>query len=126
MSKFGVYEISVYGFDNDDDFRFNDTARIKITHMLTSGTDTNSAEPLIRAYPNPFNERVNIFIHSAISEEVTISIESISGSTVYSGNATLFTGDNTVIVSPGSLSPGIYVVSIRGDATRQRIKIIKQ
>jgi hypothetical protein len=126
MSKFGVYEISVYGFDNDDDFRFNDTARIKITHMLTSGTDTNSAEPLIRAYPNPFNERVNIFIHSAISEEVTISIESISGSTVYSGNATLFTGDNTVIVSPGSLSSGIYVVSIRGDATRQRIKIIKQ
>lgn len=126
MSKFGVYEISVYGFDNDDDFRFNDTARIRITHMLTSGTDTNSTEPLMRAYPNPFNEHVNIFVYSAVSEQITISIESISGARVYSGNASLFSGDNTIVVSPGQLNPGTYIITIRGDTIRQRIKVIKQ
>jgi hypothetical protein len=126
MSRYGKYDISVYGFDNDDDFRFNDTSRVSITHTLTSGTESDSIVPLTRAYPNPFNENLSIFIYSAIPEEATISIQSISGAKVHSGKASLFSGDNIIVVSPGQLHPGIYIISIRGGTINQKMKIIKQ
>jgi hypothetical protein len=126
MSRYGIYEISVYGFDNDDDFRFNDTARITLTHVLTTTIDSNVVEPIIRAYPNPFNEKLNIFVYSAVAEKVSVTIEGISGARIYSGNASLFSGDNTLVVSQPQLQPGIYIISIRGDTVNHRIKVIKQ
>ncbi len=46
LSRYGVYELVIYSYNNSDDYLHNDTLRINIEN-------TNISEPL-SVFPNPF------------------------------------------------------------------------
>jgi len=48
LSRYGLYDLVIYGYNNSDDFLLNDTLRINLEN-------TTIDEPL-SAYPNPFDE----------------------------------------------------------------------
>jgi len=117
MSKLNIYDITIYGFDNDDDFALNDTIRIRIENTVIK-TD-------FIAYPNPFREEINLFVRSSVEETVTISIENIAGKVMKTFQTFVINGDNTIPVTPGPIPSGIYIIRIKGELIDARVKVIK-
>ena len=117
MSKYGIYNIIVYSFNNDDDFTYNDTISIRI--------DNTSIRADARAYPNPFSGNLNVFINSPADDVVTIMVADMSGRKQYSVVENLTEGNNTVILPLQQLSPGTYIVKVYGNITDLRLKVVK-
>ncbi len=117
MSKLSIYDIAVYGFDNDDDFVLNDTIRIRIenTKMKTDFT----------AYPNPFRDEIKLFIRSSVEETVTISINNVAGKVLETYQTVVINGDNTIPIIPGPMPSGIYIIRIKGKLIDARVKVFK-
>jgi len=117
LSKFGIYNIVLYGSDNEDDYPANDTARISIDYF---NPDDN-----IRVFPNPYNEWFNIYIKAQAAEKVQISIVNISGEKLYNIEQELIIGNNEIVFSDVKLLPSIYYLNVRGSITNKTIPIIK-
>jgi hypothetical protein len=117
MSRYGIYRITVYSFENDDDFMQNDTIRFVVENTLIKDD--------IRAYPNPFSHYLNLFIESPGEKEVTISIDNIAGSRQYVSRHLLSEGDNTLTLMLESLNPGTYIISITGSSMNRKIRVVK-
>jgi hypothetical protein len=60
MSKYGIYKILTYGFDNKDDYINNDTLRVKLENTLIVET--------ISVFPNPFADQLTVYVNSQTAE----------------------------------------------------------
>ncbi|MBM3419658.1 MAG: T9SS type A sorting domain-containing protein [Bacteroidetes bacterium] len=117
LSKYGVYDITVYSFGNDDDFTANDTikARIENTRIREEA----------KAFPNPVTENVTLFIRSAAVEKVEIRVSSSSGKTYLIAERSIVEGDNSIELNLGNLPAGTYVIAVRGTISERKFVIIK-
>jgi hypothetical protein len=116
LSRYGVYDVKVYGTGNDDDFIFNDTTRVTIENITISEKLT--------VYPNPFSSWFSIFIRSDLSENVGISISDSGGRIVYTTRRDVMEGYNTLEFNNIRLTPGIYYISITGTGYTNTIKLM--
>ena len=117
MSKLGIYDILVYGYNNHDDYSPNDSL---------SGTveNTEILESLV-IFPNPFSDKLTIFINAPGAEKLTISITGSSGAQMYRTESTVVTGKNTIVLEDIRLSPAAYHLNIRGSTINKTIPILK-
>ncbi len=117
LSRNGIYSITAFGYDNNDDYLFNDTLMVTL--------ENNSVNDSLAAYPNPFNEQFTLFVQSGADDLLHISIFSTSGSKFYEAEQDILKGGNTIVIADPGLSPGVYYVRIRGTAINKTIPVLK-
>ncbi len=114
--RYGLYDITSYAFNNNDDYIFNDTANYEFRHELTDS---------LIIYPNPFTDQFTIYINSRYSETIRITINNSAGSQVYEMEKNIYAGKNPIVISAPFLSPSVYFVSIRSNRGINTLKVIK-
>ncbi len=113
----GTYNITVYGYDNEDDYLLNDTLKISVVNTEVSESAT--------LFPNPFTDRINIIISSKTDRAVRVSVTNTAGRQVISLREPLTAGENQIILNTSHLSPGIYIVNIIGPNAPRAYSLIK-
>ncbi len=77
------------------------------------------------AFPNPFNERINVGLDAEQSQLVKISIYNTSGLLMYTGQHTNDGG--IVTINTNTFSKGIYILNVEEEADKRlRFKIVKR
>lgn len=117
LSKYGIYNVAVFGVSNDDDYIRNDTVRLVIEN-----TDINES---IGIYPNPFSNQFKVFINSQIEDVITLSIMNVNGTVLFSSEKTVVTGGNTMPINNLMLKPGQYFLKIKGTRINKTVSLIK-
>lgn len=113
----GTYEIKVYGFGNEDDYLLNDTLKISVVNTEVSESAT--------LFPNPFTDRINVFINSKTNRAVRVTVTNIAGRQVISLREPLTAGENQISINTSQLSPGVYIVNITGPNAPRAYSLIK-
>lgn len=77
-----------------------------------------------RVSPNPFEQRLSVFLDQAPDEEARIIISDVSGKTVWSASRKLSIGEN-ILFEQNQLSPGFYALEIRSKGGVGVWKLVK-
>ena len=117
FSRYGVYNLEVYGYDNNDDYSFNDTLRTEIEH-------TTIIEPFI-VFPNPFLEDLNIVINSDVAGTAHFAIYNTTGSKVVDVEYELSRGMNEITINALHLPPSLYYLRIEYPGITRTVKVVK-
>lgn len=117
MTKYGVYAIKVYGVQNNDDYLFNDTA--KVTLEKTKILET------VSVYPNPFTDQATVSVNSPLPDHLRLTLTNTAGRIVFSSEKDVITGTNTIILNDLHLSPSIYFLNISGKTVNKTISVVK-
>lgn len=117
MSKYGIYEIVAYGFENKDDYLMNDTLQVIVENTMILES--------LSVYPNPFTDQLTIYINSKTSEYIEISIINVSGVKLYEVDRDVLAGNNTIVISDVKLLPSLYYLKIRGATINKTLPVIK-
>jgi hypothetical protein len=81
----------------------------------------------ISVCPNPFINSFTVDFNSDKGTEITARIYDYSGRIVkVIDNISLKSGQNTIKIEAGELTPGIYLLSLRSGSYNENIKIIRQ
>jgi len=92
-------------------------------------TEIVSTENRIEAYPNPFNDELNVLFYLEKSQEVKISVFNMLGNAVFTLPKTLFKqGINEVNLNSyvSGLTSGIYFIKVQTEDNEHIKKIIKE
>lgn len=117
LSRYGFYDLVIYGYNNNDDYLFNDTLRINIENMTIN-------EPL-SVFPNPFNEELNIVINSEVDATANISLINVAGKKLIDVKKVIIPGKNEEIIRSNSLPPAVYYLKVEYPGWSKVIKVLK-
>jgi hypothetical protein len=117
LSKYGVYKISVFAVNNNDDYIYNDTATVKIENLKISEN--------IGVYPNPFDDKFTISINAQNSDKLLISVCNVNGIKLYEFEKEAISGNNLLTFSGMRLIPGLYYVHITGTYMNKTVSVLK-
>jgi Peptidase family C25/Propeptide_C25/Peptidase family C25, C terminal ig-like domain/Secretion system C-terminal sorting domain len=117
LSKYGIYKIVTYGFDNNDNYAFNDT--------LTANIENTKIDETLSVYPNPFNDVLTITVNSQTDDKLHISISNVSGVKLYDVEKDIVSGNNSFTISDFRSIPSIYYLNIQGTTINKTIPVIK-
>ena len=117
MDLSGVYNISVYGYDNGDDYLFNDTLMIRV--------ENTEIEESVIIYPNPFTDQLILTINSKTGNKVRLNITDISGKRVLTSEEVLVEGENQITLNTAHLGPSMYILNIHGASYSKSFPLIK-
>jgi len=117
MKKYGIYEISVFGYDNKDDYLKNDTVKIRIENTKLNET--------LSVFPNPIENEFTIYINSQLAEKLRISLTNVSGRKLYDFEKSVVIGKNTIQFPDIHLAPAVYYLNIRGAIINKTIPVLK-
>lgn len=67
---------------------------------------------LVKVWPNPYTDKVNIAINSNINTTVQVRIMAQDGKTLQVNNFALARGNNQLSLAPQTLTPGVYLIEI--------------
>ncbi len=81
---------------------------------------------LIRLFPNPAREQVNISITVSARDKAIWQIHDLGGRTLMQGSINLDNGTTNIPVDVSRLPRGMYVVSVQGTIVNQQLQLIKQ
>ena len=113
----GVYNISVFGYDNNDDYLLNDTLKISV--------ENTEIEESVTMYPNPFTDKLNITINSKSDRKIRLSLTNIAGKQVFTTDRELTEGENQILINTYQLSPALYILNIYGMGFSKAYPMIK-
>ena len=117
LSKYDVYKITAFGFDNNDDYLFNDT--------LTADIENTKINEAVGVYPNPFSDKLTISINSPVAERLHISLTNVSGIKVYDIEKDIMNGNNSIIINDSRITPAVYYLNIYGTSINKTISVVK-
>jgi hypothetical protein len=117
LSKYGLFNLVVYAYDNDDEYQMNDTLQINIEN-----TEINETFSL---YPNPFSNDFTVFINSRSSEKAEFSVINLSGKKIFSIEKYILSGKNEIKISGLKIAPALYYLKIKGTSINKTIPVLK-
>ena len=117
LSKYGLYNIIVYGLDNNDDNALNDT--------LYASIDNNKINETLSVFPNPFNDALTVNVNSQTADRLKISISNVLGVKLYEIQKDVLSGSNSFTLNDIRLIPSLYYLNIRGTTINKTVPIIK-
>jgi hypothetical protein len=117
MDLSGIYNISVFGYDNDDDYLLNDTLMISV--------ENTEIEESVTIFPNPFMDQLNIIINSKAGRTIRLTLSNSLGKQVYMTDKELTEGENQIFINTYQLSPGLYILNIHGASFSKAYPLIK-
>jgi hypothetical protein len=114
----------VYGFNNNDNYLYNDTTKLTI---VNTGIFDQVANPdnKVRIIPNPFKQSFNLELESKINEYIEITLIGQSGKILWKEQRSLLPGLNIFTITPEELRTGFYTVRITGKATFKTARVVK-
>ena len=122
----GIYAFNLYFTCNGGRLVTSFSVRL---YIEVEGGDPVSVDEIVvssaNAYPNPFNDIINVEIESAISEDAEISIVNLSGQVVYMMNKHLSAGQNSFEINADNYVPGVYFIRINGSEINETLKMVK-
>jgi hypothetical protein len=117
LSKYGPYKIVAYGFDNKDDYLFNDTLTAKIENTMIKET--------VGVYPNPFFDSFTVSVNSQTDDKLRLTITNEAGMILYDVDKSILSGNNSFTISDLKLIPSIYYFRIKGTTIDKTIPVVK-
>jgi hypothetical protein len=117
LSKYGIYKITAWGYENNDNYIFNDTTTIIL--------ENTSLSESVRVFPNPFTDQFTVFIDSPSSDNLQISIINVSGVKLFNFEKDIIKGKNTFSISDVRLVPSLYYLNVRGKTFNSTIPLLK-
>jgi hypothetical protein len=117
LSKYGNYNIVVYGYNNNDDYIHNDTLSLDLQN--TKITESLSI------YPNPYRDEFTVFINSQYRETVQLTLTNVSGKIMYNVEKELISGGNTINITDAPLAPALYYLNIRGQYFNKTVPLLR-
>jgi hypothetical protein len=120
----GPYIISVYGYNNNDNFLNNDTTLLS---LVSTGifTPVENSDNKAKIIPNPFRQSFRLELESVINEDIKVSIINLSGKVSWENKCSLVPGLNSFTITPDVLTTGFYTLRITGKTTLKAARIIK-
>jgi hypothetical protein len=92
--------------DIDNNFKYSTIVRIS----------RKTFEAGINVYPNPFQDKVNITLHSRSVQTITLTLTDITGKVVRTETKKVFIGENNILLGElEKASKGIYIITVRDD-----------
>jgi Peptidase family C25./Propeptide_C25. len=117
LSLYGIFNITAYSFNNNDDYLLNDTVRTNIVN-------TDILEPLTVS-PNPFTDEFQVTINSNADTTAHFTLTSTLGMVITDFEKEITEGRNVITVSDLKLEPAVYYLRIRYGTKTQTIPVIK-
>lgn len=117
LSRYGIYNLTVFGYNNGDDYPGNDTLNLEIQN-------TEITETMI-LYPNPVIKDFTVFINSKNADRIRLTINNASGAAMYSTERDITSGGNTITLSGAGLAPATYYLNINGKMINRTVPFIK-
>jgi hypothetical protein len=117
LSLYGIYNITAYSFNNDDDYLVNDTVRTNIDY-------TDILEPLTIS-PNPFIDEFQVTINSATAATAHFTITSALGLLITDFEKDISEGRNVLTISNLRMVPAVYYLHIRYNNVNRVIPVVK-
>jgi hypothetical protein len=120
----GTYIIKVYGFNNNDNYLYNDTTKLSIVNTgifdQVSGTVNK-----VRILPNPFKQSFRLELDSKTSDYIEVALIGQSGKVLWHEQHTILPGLNIFTIAPVELRTGLYTVRITGMTTFKTARVVK-
>jgi len=117
MDLSGIYNLTVFGYENSDDYLLNDTLIISIVNT--------EIEESVTIFPNPFNDHLNIIINSKSDKTIRVTISNVAGMQVYSADEPMTEGENQILINTFKLGPALYILNIHGGTFSKAYPLIK-
>jgi|688.fasta_scaffold513395_2 hypothetical protein len=120
QTSWSIGEIFTDSFSNNN---------IKVNHGLNESgavyiiTGINEIEKGYQLYPNPFKSNLILEIPNEISGELSIEIFDLTGKNI---PLEITKQQNQMIVSPGGITAGVYLFTVKDRNKTQSFKIIKK
>lgn len=93
-----------------------------ITPIGVSVNDVNATASVV-AFPNPTTGKVNIAWQLPSAQNASVLVTDVTGRIVYSSNIQMAAGAGSSMINLGSLTSGLYTVSVKSDALNYNTKI---
>ena len=111
-----------------EEFEFGEVEDYGITIVNPNGLiseSTNSVKE-IKAYPNPFNQNVNVQFIASAFVDVNIAVYDLQGNKLINKDVFSVKGKNDIALEGGSdLTDGVYIVKIKGEQINETIRLVK-
>jgi hypothetical protein len=117
FSRYGIYNMTIYGYGNADDYPLNDTLKTKIEH-------TKIDEPLL-VFPNPFTGELKIIINSDVAGTAGFTLYTSTGKKVLDSEKPVNKGVNEITMNGGKLVPSVYYLRIDFPGVSRTVPVIK-
>jgi Peptidase family C25./Propeptide_C25. len=117
LSHYGIYNITAYSFNNNDDYLLNDTVRTNIVH-------TDILEPLT-VCPNPFTDEFQVIINSDSVTTAYFTLINTLGLVITDFEKEISKGRNIITISDLKMKPSLYYLRIRYAGVTRSIPVIK-
>jgi len=117
FSRYGIYNIEIYGYDNNDDYPLNDTLKTQIEH-------TTIIEPFL-VFPNPFTNELNIFINSDVAGTAHFALYNTSGKKNIDVEYEIAGGMNEIKINASHLPASLYFLRIEYPGITRTVKVVK-
>jgi len=98
------------------------------TNFAITANEPDLAEISVKAFPNPFLERININIQSLFAEKAKIRLTDNLGKTIFEGNETLQIGNNDFYIElpENEIVSGVKYLTIESGTKRITKKLVHQ
>lgn len=116
LSGYGNHILSVYSYNNMDDYHANDTLNIEVLN-----TEIKEA---VLLYPNPVKDKFTLFINSLSPGSIKINICNTAGTNVYTTEREIGIGGTAIEIPCANLPPATWYLSIKG-AINKTVSFIK-
>ncbi|MBN2863547.1 MAG: hypothetical protein JXN62_10320 [Bacteroidales bacterium] len=117
VSHFGVYDLVVYSYDNNDENLFNDTLRVQI--------ENNELDEPLLVFPNPFVDELKIVISSEAEGMARFILFNSAGKKIIDFEQPVYEGINEAIIRDNRLITSIYYLRVSFPGFSKTIPVIK-
>lgn len=112
-----VYYYRIKQVDFDGGYAFSPVRSVNLTE--------NNRFNVNEVYPNPFSNKVNVSINSAVATIVNITMNDINGREIKASAHKVIEGLNTVEFNAAELVSGVYFITVKSQGETFTYKIIK-
>jgi hypothetical protein len=79
------------------------------------GLEDNDLISIVNVYPNPAKDLLNIRMKTIKTQEVEVSLQTLTGNTIYRQGSMLQAGNHNISIDVQNLAGGIYILRVMGD-----------
>jgi len=125
----GTYYVKVYGYNGATSATSCYTLKVSTSSTsFRTGDNTDLitaeaiAEPVLKLFPNPASDKLNVEYLSAVAGAAKLSVYNLSGQRVLFTEGEAVEGLNTQSMNTNTLSNGVYIFEVNTNGETQRMK----